>query len=245
MVDFGQGMKSSPEQTDIIKSVDKKVERQENIEENKNSTNSDPQSSSGKPSCTPLAFRNRHSSHFWIVLGFFLGIILGNGYIVIDSVISSPAPTLSTPSQTHRIDKVQNLHHLQPSLPASHHLTEDERIAVARPDFLGKYISLKEKEKKYVENSLPASEDPTLKLQTSKYALQLGSFRSRSKAEVFENNLKGKGYNAYVKKTKISKKGTWYRVIIGDYEDLEQVKSMAVNLQQQEGVLVLITNATN
>ena len=244
MVSIDQRIKASPKQASIIKSVGKKVEQRENIAKNENLTNNDSQSSSERPSGTLLAIRSRHSSQFWIIIGFFIGIALGNGYIIY-KVSNSPASTLSTRSQGNEIGKVSNLGHQQPSLPPSHQLTEDENITVAKPDFSGKHISSKEKKKKHVKNSLPASENPTIKLQTSKYALQLGSFRSRSKAEVLKNKLKGKGYNTYVREVEIPDKGRWYRVRIGDYEDLEQVQSMAVNLQQQEGVPVLITNARN
>ena len=244
MVSIDQRIKASPKQTSIIKSVGKKVEQQENIAKNENLTNNDSQSSSERPSGTPLAIRSRYSSQFWIIIGFFIGIALGNGYIIY-KVSNSPAFTLSTRSQGNEIGKVSNLGHQQPSLPPSHQLTEDENITVAKPDFSGKHISSKEKKKKYVKNSLPASENPTIKLQNSKYALQVSSFRYRSEGEALKNELKKKGYDAYVKKIKIPNKGTWYRVRIGDYEDLEQVKSMAVNLQQQEGVPVLITNARN
>jgi len=242
MVSIDQRIKASPKQTSIIKSVGKKMEQQENIAKNENLTNNDSQFSSERPSCRPLAFRSRYSSQFWIIIGFFIGIALGNVYIIYKGS-NSPASTLSTRSQGNEIGKVSNLGHQQPSLPPSHQLTEDENITVAKPDFSGKHISSKEKKKKHVKNSLPASESPTIKLQNSKYALQVSSFRYRSEGEALKNELKRKGYDAYVNKIKIPNKGTWYRVRIGDYEDLEQVKSMAVNLQQQEGVPVLITNA--
>jgi cell division protein FtsN len=116
---------------------------------------------------------------------------------------------------------------------------------VATPSSPEEQISPKEEVKKDRENSLPVAEDSKLKPQSFKYALQLGSYKSRSKAEELEKELRGKGYNAYILETSIPDKGTWYRVRVGDYEDLEQVKRMAANLQRKEGLSVIITEVAH
>jgi cell division septation protein DedD len=121
--------------------------------------------------------------------------------------------------------------------------TNDKNTSVDKPNHYEGESSPKGEAKKK-ENSLPGSGDPNLKQQPSKYALQLGSYKNRSQAEELEKEFKEKGYSAYVIEAHIPDKGTWYRVKIGDYDDLEQVKQVAAELQQREGVSVVITNAS-
>jgi cell division septation protein DedD len=59
-----------------------------------------------------------------------------------------------------------------------------------------------------------------------------------------QNELKKKGYQAYILEASIPEKGTWYRVKVGDYEDLEEVRQAASDLKQKEGVSVMITKVS-
>jgi cell division protein FtsN len=120
----------------------------------------------------------------------------------------------------------------------------EENTAVVKSNPLEGHITPREEVRKGKDNSLSVSEDSTLKSQSSKYALQLGSYKNRSQAEELEKELRGKGYNAYILEVSILDKGTWYRVKVGDYEDLEQAKQAAVDLQQKESLSVIITNAS-
>ena len=104
--------------------------------------------------------------------------------------------------------------------------------------------STRHKEEAKKETSVPSSEDTKLNHQSSKYSLQLGSYKVRSQAEELERELKSKGYNAYILEANIPEKGIWYRVKIGDYGDLEEVRQMAVDLQKKEGKSAIVTSVS-
>ena len=119
---------------------------------------------------------------------------------------------------------------------------KEENNAVTRPPAGSGHITAREEVKQ--ESVPPPGEDVRITAQPSKYALQLGSYKSRSQAEEMQNELKKKGYQAYILEASIPEKGTWYRVKVGDYEDLEKVRQAASDLKQKEGVSVMITKVS-
>jgi cell division septation protein DedD len=119
---------------------------------------------------------------------------------------------------------------------------KEGNTAVAHPPAGNGHITAREEVKR--ENAPPPGEDVRITAQPSKYALQLGSYKSRSQAEEMQSELKKKGYQAYILEASIPEKGTWYRVKVGDYEDLEEVRQAASDLKQKEGVSVMITKVS-
>ena len=90
--------------------------------------------------------------------------------------------------------------------------------------------------------TVPAGKDAVGKTQAMKYALQWGSYKNRAMAEEIEKDLKRKGYDVYIFQVDIPDKGTWYRIKIGTFDDLERVKSAAADIQKREGVDVIVTD---
>jgi len=119
---------------------------------------------------------------------------------------------------------------------------KEKNTAVTRPPAWSGHITAREEAKR--ESVPPPGEDVRITAQPSKYALQLGSYKSRSQAEEVQNGLKKKGYQAYILEASIPEKGTWYRVKVGDYEDLEKVRQAASDLKQKERVSVMITKVS-
>ena len=72
-----------------------------------------------------------------------------------------------------------------------------------------------------------------------KFAVQVGSFPSEAKANMLVRELKGKGYNSYVKKV-VRTRAVWYRVRVGAYADRWQAERGAGDLKKNEGLEVLI-----
>jgi len=121
--------------------------------------------------------------------------------------------------------------------------SKDEYTTVTESDPSGESTRHKVEAKK--DNSGPSSEDTKLNHPVSKYSLQLGSYKVRSQAEELEKELKSKGYNAYILEANIPEKGIWYRVKIGDYDDLEEVRQTAVDLQKKEGKSAIVTSVSH
>ncbi len=69
------------------------------------------------------------------------------------------------------------------------------------------------------------------------YVIQVASFQDRKLAESFANNLRKKGYNAFVEKAFVEwKGGNWYRVRVGFFDSIEQAKKTAERLKRSEKV---------
>ena len=59
---------------------------------------------------------------------------------------------------------------------------------------------------------------------SGKYTIQLAAFDSKDEARSFADGFIVSGYDAIVNEVEISGKGTWYRVSIGLFENLNQAK---------------------
>jgi cell division septation protein DedD len=58
---------------------------------------------------------------------------------------------------------------------------------------------------------------PEEKPSLGRFTVNVGSFKERVRAERFVNELKKKGYEAFVAEATIPRKGTWYRVSLGHF----------------------------
>lgn len=122
---------------------------------------------------------------------------------------------------------------------------QGEGTTATSPNSSAEHIGIKREIKKDTKNSMPAGEESKVNPKPTKYALQMGSYQSKAKAEEEEKELRGKDYNTYVIEVNIPGKGTWYRVKIGDYEDLEQAQKAAEDFKRKEGASVMITDVSN
>ncbi len=67
------------------------------------------------------------------------------------------------------------------------------------------------------------------------YTIQLASFPERADAGRMVGKLKSNMYDAYMVQVSLPEKGTFYRVRVGHYEDLEQAKKALAIIQSREG----------
>ena len=60
---------------------------------------------------------------------------------------------------------------------------------------------------------------------SGKMTIQLGSHRSLKEAEEFSEGFKARGYDPIINQIDIKGKGTWYRVSLGAFNNMEEAKS--------------------
>lgn len=70
--------------------------------------------------------------------------------------------------------------------------------------------------------------------QGGKYTVQLGSFQNIDAAYNLEKKMQEKGYPSFVIKAAIPKKGTWYRVRVGTFQNKEKAVAYAEKLKNIE-----------
>jgi len=70
--------------------------------------------------------------------------------------------------------------------------------------------------------------------QSGKYTVQLGSFQNIDAAYNLEKKMQEKGYPSFVIKASIPKKGTWYRVRVGTFQNKEKAVAYAEKLKNIE-----------
>jgi len=70
--------------------------------------------------------------------------------------------------------------------------------------------------------------------QGGKYTVQLGSFQNIDAAYNLEKKMQAKGYPSFVIKAAIPKKGTWYRVRVGTFQNKEKAVAYAEKLKSIE-----------
>ncbi len=80
----------------------------------------------------------------------------------------------------------------------------------------------------------PKVEKPAPKVGKN-YVVQVAAFQDRKLAEAYANNLRKKGYNAFVERAFVEwKGGNWYRVRVGFFESIEQANKIANKLKREE-----------
>jgi len=77
---------------------------------------------------------------------------------------------------------------------------------------------------------------PERKLPIGKFTINVGSFKKRVTAERLMNELKAKGYKAFVAEASIPQKGTWYRVSVGRFPSREEAQTFAQTVKEKEGI---------
>jgi nucleoid DNA-binding protein len=77
-------------------------------------------------------------------------------------------------------------------------------------------------------------EKPSLKAGKS-YVVQVASFQDKKLADAYANNLRKKGYNAFVERAFVEwKGGNWYRVRVGYFDSIERANEVAQKLKRSE-----------
>jgi cell division septation protein DedD len=92
----------------------------------------------------------------------------------------------------------------------------------------------KEALSKTKETTLPA---PT---PAGQYSLMVGAFKVEQNARDLQNTLQKKGYPVLSYLIDLPGKGSWYRVIVGNYADVKEARKVASTLKSVEKVSALI-----
>ncbi|MFP5491024.1 MAG: SPOR domain-containing protein [Bacteriovoracia bacterium] len=97
-------------------------------------------------------------------------------------------------------------------------------------------------EEKKVEAGVPTtSEVTTATKETGKYTIQLGSYSTMEDAKQFAEGFTVRGYNPTINEVIIAGKGTWYRVSLGLFANVQEakdyVKKEATLFQGQDYVI--------
>ncbi len=77
------------------------------------------------------------------------------------------------------------------------------------------------------------------------YTIQVAAFQKKDQAETLIENLKQKGYPAYLQIKEGEQEENWYRVRVGRFQRKEEAKEEAKNLKSKEGFPPFITLMVN
>ncbi len=83
---------------------------------------------------------------------------------------------------------------------------------------------------------IPAPAIPERELPIGRFTVNVGSFKERVQAERLMNELKEKGYKAFVAEATIPQKGTWYRVSVGRFPSRKEAQTFARAVKEKEGI---------
>ena len=86
----------------------------------------------------------------------------------------------------------------------------------------------------------PVQDEPT-----KIYTIQVAAFREKVRADALVEELKDKGYSAYLQLGEIKKGEGWYRVRVGAFQFKEEAMREVENLQGQEALPPYITLMTH
>lgn len=138
----------------------------------------------------------------------------------------------------------------EPRVPRAVEEKEEEaqQVSVAGAERAEPQIQPQEEEKIQVEEKEPTRPDmpmveaprtsavPEEKQPPGKYTVNVASFRERRRAERLMNDLKEKGYDAFVTEASIPQRGTWYRVAVGRFPSVEEAQVFAQALKEKENL---------
>ncbi len=174
------------------------------------------------------------------VLTFSLGVILGKG-LGGSKVAKSPdvlRKEVVNPQKTSEpiikegllleqtpapVEGVKNKEELETAK------TTEEKILPPAP--IDEAIKSEAKKEGAIKKDMAAA----LAIETEgKYTIQIGAFQNEEIAKNIVEELKFKGYPAFIKTVEISGKGTWHRVRIGTFKTREEAKLYGDNLKSLE-----------
>lgn len=175
-----------------------------------------------------------------IVTSFTLGIRLGKKLSV---PVAPVAATEVTPTKTEtapvELKSVQE-EDAEKSISENSALSDEEKLKKLMDESQSRLSNELEKFSKE-DTVLPTAPavQPTTQTAASesadsmvgKYTVQLGSYPSLEEAKQFAEGFTVRGYNPIINETRITGKGTWYRVSLGLFASVEEAKTYIKNEQ--------------
>lgn len=86
-----------------------------------------------------------------------------------------------------------------------------------------------------------AKPKPAPKSNKARFTLQLSSFQDEAEAQAFAGQLRGGGYQPYIKKADVKDKGVWYRVRLGRYPSFDKAVAAKEKFEAERGVIAYVT----
>jgi len=92
------------------------------------------------------------------------------------------------------------------------------------------------------KTTLSKAEEITLPVPTpaGQYSIMVGAFKVEQNARDLQNTLQKKGYPVLSYLIDLPGKGSWYRVIVGNYADVKEARKVASTLKSEEKIPALI-----
>lgn len=163
--------------------------------------------------------------------GLLVGLLLGVGLSVGVAVLvkGSGSPFVSKVTQAPKIEGSADDANADASTDA---IPKDENLdAQGKPRF-DFYTILPGTESKVTEQEIKQKETEAQKdvKSTDAYFLQVGAFQTEQEADNMKAKLALLGIEAIVQTAAIPDKGTWHRVRVGPFGDLEQINKTRAEL---------------
>ena len=96
--------------------------------------------------------------------------------------------------------------------------------------------SNKAKSPVYADSNIPSTVSK-VSATNGRYTVQIAAFPEQGSALEMESMLKAKTYPAYVQKSHIPGKGTWYRVRVGQFETMDEAKRFGDDIMAKESAV--------
>lgn len=87
----------------------------------------------------------------------------------------------------------------------------------------------------------PVAVKPPKRKVARVYSVQIGAFKNRKDAEALQQQFKGKGYSAYLLRTKTREENPVYKVRIGKFRKKKDAEILSLKFKKIEGMAAFIT----
>jgi DedD protein len=85
----------------------------------------------------------------------------------------------------------------------------------------------------------PAQRTPAVSSSLATWVIQVASVRDQSRARALQQDLRGKGFPAFIEQADVKQK-LWHRIRVGPEADRQRIESMAASIKAQTGLKVQI-----
>lgn len=171
-----------------------------------------------------------------LVLSFALGVMAGKGMKGVE-LVRQPLSVVENTAQGSGVTPTAREAAVEPSPTTTGVLPTSSGAAVpSGPTQYTFYETLPkispQTAKKEVEKPKPSSAEA----KGGKYSIQLSSSQDKAQSLRRVEDLKKKGYPAFLEEVEIKGKGTWYRVKVGHFAARDEASRYAVSMRRKEGI---------
>jgi len=149
------------------------------------------------------------------------------------------AITLAMPSQPSEVPPTRAQRapmHKKPSMPVTATAAPAQQVKKDPPEATGAAI-----QRKPAMPAMPSTAASVAGANPTGYTLQVKAFRTEEAAKKFNQELRQNGYDAFVVRSEIPEKGTWYRVRVGQYASLMKATEYQYHFESKEGLSTFVS----